>query len=156
MRYFNSLMAILLAFSLVSCSVDEEEKKVYPALQSIEDTLWYSFDTKAFVYYDIAYEQTTGSMVGYSDVDRKNEVSRANFSYTFTPATVVDGFSIDAIVHISFDDGRYYGGMLIPKGELQINNEDVFIIQLYETNDRWEVIYDMSGNMKSTIMMWKE
>jgi hypothetical protein len=95
-------------------------------------------------------------MVGYSDVDRKNEVSRANFSYTFTPATVVDGFSIDAIVHISFDDGRYYGGMLIPKGELQINNEDVFIIQLYETNDRWEVIYDMSGNMKSTIMMWKE
>ena len=92
------------------------------------------------------------TMKGYKDQERTEELSNRAFSYTFTPATE----QYDAIVELSFDDGQRYGGMLIPKGNLQISNKDVYMIQLYEINDKGAIIYDENGDIKSTILMWKE
>ena len=103
--------------------------------------MWYSYDQKNFIYYDIEYNEATGTMKGYKDQERTEELSNRAFSYTFTPATE----QYDAIVELTFDDGQRYGGMLIPKGNLQISNKDVYMIQLYEINDKGAIIYDENG-----------
>lgn len=146
-------MSAVLALTIVSCEPVEEETKVFPEITSLDNTLWYSYDSKAQVFYDITYNaDNQGVMLGYSDQDRINEVVNRPFSYTFTPATK----DINAIVRVDFEDGQHYGGLLIPKGHFQINLQDVYIIQLYETDAEGEVIYNVDGSMKSTLQMWME
>ena len=153
MKLFRYLIGIMAVATLVGCEFPEEEKKKeYPELSNIVDTLWYSYDQKNYIYYDIEYAETTGTMKGYKDQERTEELSNRAFSYTFTPATE----QYDAIVELTFDDGQRYGGILIPKGNFQISNKDVYMIQLYEINDKGSIIYDDTGNIKSTILMWKE
>lgn len=153
MKLFRYLIGIMAVATLVGCEFpEEEEKKEYPELSNIVDTLWYSYDQKNYIYYDIEYAETTGTMKGYKDQERTEELSNRAFSYTFTPATE----QYDAIVELTFDDGQRYGGILIPKGNFQISNKDVYMIQLYEINDKGSIIYDDKGNIKSTILMWKE
>ena len=153
MKLFRYLIGIMAVATLVGCEFPEEEKKKeYPELSNIVDTLWYSYDQKNYIYYDIEYAETTGTMKGYKDQERTEELSNRAFSYTFTPATE----QYDAIVELTFDDGQRYGGILIPKGNFQISNKDVYMIQLYEINDKGYIIYDDKGNIKSTILMWKE
>ena len=43
-----------------------------------------------------------------------------------------------------------------PKGNFQVNNKDVYWIQLYEVDDEGYILYDEKGNIKSSILMWKE
>ena len=153
MKLFRYLIGIMAVATLMGCEFPEEEKKKeYPELSNIVDTLWYSYDQKNYIYYDIEYAETTGTMKGYKDQERTEELSNRAFSYTFTPATE----QYDAIVELTFDDGQRYGGILIPKGNFQISNKDVYMIQLYEINDKGSIIYDDKGNIKSTILMWKE
>ena len=153
MKLFRYLIGIMAVATLVGCEFPEEEKKKeYPELSNIVDTLWYSYDQKNYIYYDIEYAETTGTMKGYKDQERTEELTNRAFSYTFTPATE----QYDAIVELTFDDGQRYGGILIPKGNFQISNKDVYMIQLYEINDKGSIIYDDKGNIKSTILMWKE
>lgn len=146
-------MSAALALTIVSCEPVEEETKVFPEITSLDNTLWYSYDKKENIFYDIIYNaDNKGVMLGYSDQDRTNEVVNRPFSYTFTPATT----DINAIVRVDFEDGQHYGGLLIPKGHFQINLQDVYIIQLYETDAEGEVIYNVDGSMKSTLQMWME
>lgn len=156
MKLFKYLMCALLMLPILSCELEPTSKKEYPILQSVENTLWYSYDVKESIYYDIVFEKETGSITGFSDEDRKNEIAKVLFTYTFTPAKYVDNIYVDPIVKLSLDSGIYYGGYIIPKGEFQINNQDVYIIQLYETDAEGNVIYDIGGNYKSTFMMWKD
>ena len=153
MKGIKSLFFALLLVAGVACKHPvEEQKKLYPELTSIEDTMWYSHDAREVIYYDIYYYADAGVMLGYDTPQRENEVVRRPFTYTFTPATD----DIDAIVSLHFEDGQMYGGILVPKGNLQISNKDVYIIQLYECDDKGYIIYDDAGNIKSTIMMWRE
>lgn len=153
MRLFGFLMSIALVATLFSCEhPDQTSNKKYPPLESLTDTRWYSVDTKRQIYYDIDYAETAGLMVGYSNSLREEEVSRRGFTYTFTPANE----KVDGIVSVVFEDGQRYGGMLIPKGQFQVNNNDVYWIQLYEVDDEGYIIYDDNGQIKSSILMWKE
>ncbi|MBO5830223.1 MAG: hypothetical protein J6R01_01285 [Alistipes sp.] len=151
MKLFKYLMGVVLTATVVSCEMPEQQTPTkYPDLETIANTLWYSVDTKNQIYYDINYYESTGTMVGYSNSLREEEVSNRSFTYTFTPATD----DIPSIVNVAFDDGQFYGGFTIPKGNFQVNNEDVYWIQLYEVDKEGNVIYDIHGNMKSTILMW--
>ena len=149
-HYFIALMAIL---TLSACEHPEQvTTEKYPPLESIANTLWYSVDTKNQIYYDITYNETTGTMVGYKNSLREEIVSERSFTYTFTPETELH----DALVMLTFDDGQRYGGILVPKGNFQVNDIDVYWIQLYEVDDKGDIIYDENGNIKSTILMWRE
>ena len=153
MRVISYLMSAVLALTIVSCEPVTEEVKVFPEITSLDNTLWYSYDKQNKIFYDIVYgEEGEGVMLGYSDQDRINKVVNRPFSYTFTPATT----DINAIVRVDFEDGQHYGGLLIPKGHFQINLQDVYFIQLYETDAEGEVIYDVHGSIKSTLEMWME
>lgn len=153
MKLLKYLISIAAIVALNSCNIPEEEARPeYPTLDTIANTLWYSVDTKNQIYYDISYAETTGEMVGFSNSLREEEVSRRAFSYTFTPETT----EIDALVNVVFEDGQRYGGILVPKGNFQVNNEDVYWIQLYEVDDKGYIIYDEEGKIKSSILMWKE
>ena len=153
MKLFNYLMALVLVAGLSSCETPEQESKgEYPALETIANTTWYSVDTKDQIYYDITYGETAGTMVGYSNSLRNEEVSRRDFTYTFTPATEL----VEGIVTVEFNDGAHYAGMLVPKGQFQVNNKDVYWIQLYEVDDKGYIIYDNNGQIKSSILMWME
>ncbi len=153
MKLLKYLISIAAIVALNSCNIpEEEERPEYPTLDTIANTLWYSVDTKNQIYYDIHYAETTGEMVGFSNSLREEEVSRRAFTYTFTPETT----EIDALVNVVFEDGQRYGGILVPKGNFQVNNEDVYWIQLYEIDDNGYIIYDEAGKIKSSILMWKE
>ena len=152
MKLFRYLIGIMAVATLVGCEFPEEEKKEFPELRSIVDTLWYSYDQKNAIYYDIEYAETSGTMKGYKDQERTEELSNRSFSYSFTPATEL----YDAVVRVSFDDGQHYGGILIPKGHFQVSDKDVYFIQLYETDAEGNIIYNMLGEIKSTILRWRE
>lgn len=153
MRLLNILAASIALLTMISCEKPEVEQKVYPELESLEGTLWYSYDKQQNIFYDIEYSaDNKGVMLGYSESSRENEVVNRPFTYTFTPATD----QLDAIVRVDFEDGQHYGGLLIPKGHIQINLQDVYIIQLYEVYENGEVIYNVDGTMKSTLQMWYE
>jgi hypothetical protein len=150
MKLFGWLMSAMLIFSCIGCAPEEESSKTYPSLDSIANTLWYSVDTTNQIYYDIYYKESTGVMERYSNSLRDELISSRNFTYTFTPATS----QIDALVNLTFEDGERYGGILIPKGNFQVNDEDVYWIQLYEVDEMGEIILDENGKIKSSILMW--
>ena len=95
-------------------------------------------------------------MKGYEDAERKIQIEELteNFIYTFIPAQLDQ--RLEAVVRVKFDNGKLYGGEVIPKGALQISSKDVYIIQLYETDESWNPIVTEENTFQSTIMMWKE
>ncbi len=156
MRLYHLLFSVLALFAITACEPEESEKKQYPELETLEGTMWYSYDTKQDIYYDIYYNADgKGKMLGYDTSERNEDqlLVERNFTYKYTRATA----DFDAVVDIWFEDGQRYGGILIPKGNLQVSNKDVYVIQLYElTADGDNILYDENGNIKSTLMMWKE
>lgn len=153
MKIMRYLFGAVMALTIMGCEPIEQEKKEYPKLESLVNTLWWSYDQSNDIYYDINYgENGEGVMLGYSEQERQNEVVNRPFTYTYTPATE----DVNAIVMVNFEDGLHYGGWLAPKGVYQINLQDVYFIQLYETDANGEVIYNVDGTMKSTLQMWKE
>lgn len=154
MRLFRYLLSALLVITFTACEPEEAPKRSYPELTTLDNTMWYSYDQKSNIYYDIYYDgDAKGRMLGYDTSERVNEIVNRSFTYTYTRATE----DLDAIVDVFFEDGQRYGGILIPKGNLQINNQDVYWIQLYElTADGEDIAYDDNGKYKSTILMWME
>ena len=153
MKLLKYLISVFVFATLTSCEKPMDDPKTeYPPLETITNTLWFSVDTKNQIYYDITYAETTGEMIGYSNSLREDEISRRGFTYTFTPETN----EIDALVNVTFDDGQLYGGIVIPKGNFQVNNTDVYWIQLYEIDNKGNIIYDDNGKIKSSILMWKD
>ena len=159
------LICTAIALGFVACSDFADDTKVLKRLDSIKNTVWYNYNTANKVYYNIEYGDIeddenagwcNGSMKGYNNAERTNIVDSLtqNFIYTFIPAQTVE--NLEAIVRVEFEDGKLYGGELIPKGALQISNKDVYIIQLYETDDKWNPIVTEENTFQSTIMMWKE
>ena len=169
MKQIKLLICTAIAIVLSGCANWEQEEKQYLYIDNIQNTLWYSYDTLAKVYYDIEYGDTkqesedatewyNGKMTGYDSYDRENEIEHLSktFTYIFTPAQEVDNTRVEAVVRLMFEDGTHYGGEVIPKGALQISNKDVYIVQLYETDDKWNVILTEDGKAKTSLMMWKE
>ena len=153
MKIMRYLLGAVMALSIVGCEPIEDETKSYPELESLVDTLWFSYDETNKIFYDITYgEDDRGEMKGYADQGRTELVVDRPFSYTFTPATD----DVNAIVRVDFEDGQHYGGALMPKGYIQVNYIDVYFIQLYEVYENGEVIKDAEGNFTSVIQMWKE
>ena len=154
MKIMKYLLGAVMALATVGCEpFEKDETKSYPELESLTNTVWWSYDKVNDIYYDITYgEDGEGVMVGYDEQERVTEVVNRPFSYTFTPATE----EINAIVRVDFEDGQHYGGWAAPKGIYQINLQDVYLIQLYEVYENGEVIYNVDGTMKSTLQMWME
>lgn len=155
MRRVFTIIAASIALMLSACTKPSQTENIFPVLDSLDGTLWYSLDngdSLNIIYYDVIYNAADGAMIGYDTPERTNEIVRREFSYTFTPADAMS----DGIVNMEFSDGQRYGGILVPKGVFQINLRDVYIIQLYEVDERGEIIYDVNGNIKSTLQMWRE
>lgn len=153
MRILKYLTLLLTLVCLNSCDIyDEPVKSKFPSLDNIEDTLWNSYNPNSKIYYDINYFKDSGTMIGYDSKERVNKVEERAFTYTFAPATEIN----DAIVLLDFGEELYYGGMLIPKGYIQVDDKDVYIIQLYQVDKNGHVLYDDNGKVVSSIMMWKE
>ncbi|MBO7315289.1 MAG: hypothetical protein J6U49_06435 [Alistipes sp.] len=154
MKIMKYLLGAVMMLAMVGCNgpFEEPNKKTYPKLESLVDTLWWSYDETNKIYYDILYDETTGSMVGYSDQERENIVSNRAFTYTFTHATDT---SYD-IIRIDFEDGQHLGGTLYQKGEVLINYTDVYFIQLFEVYESGEVIKNHDGTYKYILQMWRE
>lgn len=153
MRLFKFLSLLFTIIGLYSCDLYEDPvKSTFPSLDNIENTLWYNYNPNSNIYYDINYYKDNGTMIGYDSKERVNRVEERTFTYTFTPATEYN----DAIVLLNFENDIYYGGMLIPKGYIQVDDKDVFIIQLYQVDKNGYVLYDDNGKVLSSIMMWKE
>ena len=153
MKIVKYLLGAVMALTFMGCEPFEDDTKSYPELESLTNTMWYSYDKVGDIYYDITYgENGEGTMLGYDEQERVTEVVNRPFTYTFTPPTEI----VDGIVNVEFEDGTLYGGMVVPKGQFQVNNKDVYWIQLYEVDDKGYIIYDDNNNIKSSILMWKE
>lgn len=146
-RLLQTLACVLLAVAFVGCH-PEEEAKSYPELETLNATLWYSYDQTTATYYDVTFGATNGEMVGYSDSERTAEVSREGFEYTFD--AVMD------VVTVNFDEGARYAGILVPKGQFQVSKIDVYLIQLYGVDENGEIVYTPEGQVKDSMLFWKE
>ena len=155
------LICTVMILGCAACVDFEDGNKEYTNLESIQNTLWYSYDVTKSAYYDIEFTDTEidsdrwlGKMMAYNSFERVETIDELchEFTYTFTEATD----DIRAIVRTSFDDGKFYDGFVIPKGYMQISNKDVYIIQLYEVYSDGKLILTEDNNYQSTIMMWKE
>lgn len=156
MKSLKYLMSAFLLLSIAACeSFKAPEKQSYPEITSLENTVWHQYRGANPVFCDISFgADERGKMEEFNNEDHTEVVSTREFSYTFVPATE----KIDGIVNVNFDDGLRYGGMLIQKGmaETLINGDYVYWIQLYEVDDKGEIIYNEEGKNKSTILMWME
>ena len=153
MKIMRYLLGAVMALAIVGCEPFEVEKKEYPTLTSLDNTLWYSYDNDEKIFYDITYgEEGRGEMKGYSDQERTDLTIDRPFTYTFTPATA----DVNAIVRVNFEDGQHYGGALMPKGYIQVNYIDVYFIQLYEVDEEGIPIKDAEGKYTSILQMWME
>ena len=150
MKLIKYLFTAMVAITLASCEIPK--LPVYDKLDSIANTTWQSYDNidNVDTYYDVLFFESDGAMKGYKDLERKEQISTRNFTYTFTPAM---GQRVGQ-VYVAFEDGQRYSGILIHKGELQVNYEDVYVIQLYEVDDNGEIIYNENGNIHSSILLW--
>ena len=165
MAKIKYLICTIMALGLVACSDFVDDTKVFQRLDSLQNTTWYNFDTIDKIYYNIEYSDVAdsqdaewykGVMKGYEDAERKIQIEELteNFIYTFVPAQLDQ--RLEAVVRVKFESGKLYGGEVIPKGALQISSKDVYIIQLYETDESWNPIVTEENTFQSTIMMWKE
>lgn len=165
MTKIKYLICTIMALGFVACEDFVDETKVLKRLDKLQNTLWYNYDTIDKVYYNIEYGDIedsqnagwyNGVMTGYSDAERTNAIEELTeeFIYTFIPAQLDK--NLEAVVRVKFDNGKLYGGEVIPKGALQISSKDVYIIQLYETDNEWNPIVTEENTFQSTIMMWKE
>ena len=162
MKTVKYLICTAILLGAMACVNFEQSDKKIVFLDEIENTVWHNDDIVNKVYYNISYSDVessntagwyNGEMTGYDSIERVNKIDdlTRNFIYDFIPATNENR----AIVRIKFSDGINYDGYVIPKGNMMINQKDVFIIQLFEVDDNGEIILD-NGKYKSTLLMWKE
>ena len=87
MRLLNYVIAAMAMLCVVACEKPMEDKNVYPTLETLDNTMWYSYDQKTNTYYDIWYDgEGRGRMLGYDTQERENETVNRPFDYTFEPA----------------------------------------------------------------------
>ena len=55
MRLLRLLMSAVLLVSFTACEPEEAPMMSYPELTTLDDTMWYSYDAKRDIYYDIYY-----------------------------------------------------------------------------------------------------
>lgn len=146
-RLFYTLAYTLLIVAFASCAPEVESVK-YPELNTLDNTLWYSYNQTTATYYDVVFAANDGEIIGYEDAERTKEISREGFEYTFD--NVLD------VVAVNFDNGARYAGILVPKGEFQISNIDVYIIQLYGVDENGEILYTPEGQLESSLLFWME
>ena len=60
------------------------------------------------------------------------------------------------VVTVNFDEGARYAGILVPKGQFQVSNIDVYLIQLYGVDENGEIVYTPEGQVKDAMLFWKE
>ena len=165
MTKIKYLICTAIVLGLAACEDFADDTKVLHRLDKLQNTLWYNYDTLNKVYYNIEYgdiedpqnkEWYNGVMTGYDNAERTNIIDSLTqkFTYTFIPAQLDQ--RLEAVVRVKFESGKLYGGEVIPKGALQISSKDVYIIQLYETDESWNQIVTEENTYQSTIMMWKE
>ncbi|MBO7188975.1 MAG: hypothetical protein J6V55_00145 [Alistipes sp.] len=162
MKRVKYLICTAILFMATSCADFEQSDKEIINLEEIKNTVWQNEDILNKVYYNIEYSDVesgdvegwyNGEMTGYDSTERVNKIDTLtrNFIYNFTPAT---DFS-RAIVRTKFNDGINYDGYVVPKGNIQMGEKEVFVIQLFEVDDKGEILLD-NGKYKSTLLMWKE
>lgn len=150
MRLLKYLFCATTLLGFVACNKPEEEIPDYPAITSLENTEWYSYDELTNIYYDIEFLAEDGTMVGYDTPARENVVSSQRFSYTFAQTISMP------YITLTFENGRTYAGLLYHKGIINVDFKPVYFIQLFEVDDNGETILDENGKIASVIKMWKE
>jgi hypothetical protein len=150
MRLLKYLFCATALLGLVACNNPMEEIPDYPAITSLENTAWYSYDELTYIYYDVEFFAEEGTMVGYDSPSRENIVSNQKFTYTFALTNSMP------YITLTFENGRTYAGLLYHKGIINVDFKPVYFIQLIEVDDNGETILDENGKIASVIKMWKE
>ena len=162
MKKVKYLICTAVLLGAMACVNFEDNDTEIVYLEELRNTLWQNEDIVNKVFYNIAYSDVedsseagwyNGEMTGYDSNERVNKIDTLtrNFIYNFTPATDKNR----AIVRTKFSDGINYDGYVIPKGNIQMGEKEVYIIQLFEVDENGEILLD-NGKYKSTLLMWKE
>ena len=162
MKKVKYLICTAILLGAMACVNFEDNDTEIVYLEELRNTLWQNEDIVNKVFYNIAYSDVedsetagwyNGEMTGYDSIERVNKIDTLtrNFIYNFTTATDKNR----SIVRTKFSDGINYDGYVIPKGNIQMGEKEVYIIQLFEVDDKGEILLD-NGKYKSTLLMWKE
>ncbi len=149
----NYLIGAAMMLSAVACEPGEETKQEsFPELDSLEDTLWWSTTTDLSgktLFFDLTFNDSDdGTLATFDSAERTNRIDYKLFDYSFN--------ATNDTIHVVFDDGSIYDGYLIQKGHFQVNEINVYAIQLLEVDANGQIIVDDYGKPASSMIFWRE
>lgn len=160
MNVLKYLLGAVALLATAGCA-PEEEKKEYPAITNLENTVWESRseDNSGNIYLNtLRFDADgAGSLTSY-DTDHP-DIPLESYMFTYRyPLNERWGLTL------TFDDsteessmaGRRYDGYVVQKGAVQIDFKDVYVIQLFEVDNEGNTIRDDNGEPVSAMAFWKE
>lgn len=160
MNVFKYLLGAVAFVAAVGCA-PEEEVKDYPAITDITNTVWENRteDKSGNIYFNtLSFEaEGKGSFTSY-DTDNLNlPLESCTFTYSY-PLNERWGLTLtfDQSTAESSLSGRRYDGYVVQKGSIQIDFKDVYVIQLFEVDNKGEMILDDKNQPVSTMAFWRE
>lgn len=160
MKLVKHLLVAVALIAATGCA-PEEEKKDYPAITNLENSVWENRteDKSGNVYFNtLSFDaEGRGSFTSY-DTDHLNLPLE---SYTFTysyPLNERWGLTLtfDESTEESRMAGRRYDGYVVQKGSIQVDFKDVYVMQLFEVDDKGEIILNDKNEPVSAMTFWKE
>lgn len=143
-----TLVTGMAALSLTACDPHKDiQKETIP--DSIAYTEWYSQgvgEDEATVYYTLKIETQMATLTAADAPENGHIISQQPLEVSYTKPNV----------RLTFYDGGRFAGYIIDKQYTTINGINVYIMQLFEVDDKGEVIVGDDGKPASTMIFWKE
>lgn len=151
MKIFKTFCTIAsLALLLASTACDphrDAEKETIP--DSIAYTEWYSQglgEDEKTVYYTLNIEAQMGTLTASDAKENGHILSQKPLEVSYTKPNV----------SLKFFDGGRFSGYIIDKQYTTVDGVHVYVMQLFEVDDKGEIIVGDDGKPASTMIFWKE
>lgn len=147
-KLLTALVCVAAALSITACDPHRDtQKETIP--DSIFYTEWYSQgadEDNNTVYYTLKIESSMATLTACDAPENGHILSQKPLEVSYTKPNV----------RLTFFDGGRFDGYIIDKQYTTINGVHVYIMQLFEVDDKGEVIMGDDGKPASTMLFWKE
>lgn len=148
MNVFTAVAGAVLLLANTACDPHSDvEKETIP--DSIAYTDWYSQgidENKQTIYYTLSIENQMATLTAKDAAEGGQILSQKPLEVSYTKPNV----------RLKFFDGGRFAGYIIDKQYTTIDGVNVYVMQLFEVDDKGEIILNDEGKPASTMIFWKE
>lgn len=147
-KVFTAVAGAALLLANTACNPHRDtEKDTIP--DSIAYTDWYSQgvdEKEQTIYYTLSIENQMATLTAKDASENGNILSQKPLEVSYTKPNV----------RLTFFDGGRFSGYIIDKPYTTIDGVHVYVMQLFEVDEKGEVILNDEGKPASTMIFWKE